>query len=92
MSSLHESSSVLYPFPIMDDEPSYTMIQCVCGHRGYVATSRWLHRDEIMQRARCKVCRRKTAEALIALPGPRHAKEGEREFAAMLSALPVIEV
>ncbi|WP_145963393.1 hypothetical protein [Paracoccus mutanolyticus] len=36
--------------------PTYWYITCDCGHWAHVATSRWLHRDELLRRSRCTSC------------------------------------
>lgn len=34
----------------------YVRVECACGHHAMIGTSRWLHRDELLRRARCSVC------------------------------------
>ncbi|AYF01249.1 hypothetical protein PY32053_01622 [Paracoccus yeei] len=36
--------------------PTYWYITCDCGHWAHIATSRWLHRDELLRRSRCTSC------------------------------------
>ncbi|MEI4470904.1 hypothetical protein [Frigidibacter sp. MR17.24] len=71
--------------------PSYALITCACGHRATVAMSRWLHRDEVLRRARCSVCGRRGAVDMIALTGVVGGSMGLRP-AREVVGLPVIEV
>nr|WP_138918377.1 hypothetical protein [Paracoccus sp. TRP] len=40
-------------------------IWCHCGHEGPAGLDHWVHRDEVLRRARCTVCGRKGAKTMI---------------------------
>lgn len=46
----------------------YCHITCKCGHEAYVATSRWIHSDEVRRRAKCTVCGKRTVKDVVAVP------------------------
>lgn len=71
--------------------PVFFALYCPCGHHAVVALSRWLHRDEILQRAVCSVCGRREADVRSFVPGTE-AGEPVADQIAHYEALPVIEV
>lgn len=50
----------------MADRVTYYYLTCACGHKRYIATSRWLHRDDLVRRAVCSACRlRQTTDVIV---------------------------
>ncbi|AGT07921.1 hypothetical protein JCM7686_0812 [Paracoccus aminophilus JCM 7686] len=43
-------------------------IHCRCGHVGCVTLGYFLHRDEMLRRARCTVCGKRDGWTVIVLP------------------------
>lgn len=69
------SHNVMSAFP----EHNIVRIWCSCGHEGLADLGRFIHRDEVLRRARCSVCGKKGAMTLI--KPTYHPKAGCDPFA-----------
>ncbi len=69
---------------------AYYRIYCTCGRIGLIVLSRWLHRDEVLRRARCTVCGRRGAADLTWIHG--QAPDSWSEVDPAMVNLPVIKV
>jgi|GEM_PF-7052214 len=72
--------------------PYYYRITCRCGHEASASLSKWLHRDEVLRRARCTACGRRAAIGLVTENVGEGGGAGWEERRERLRALPVINV
>lgn len=49
----------------MANRVTYYNLTCACGFRGFIATSRWSHRDELVQRAACTAWGRRRIKSMV---------------------------